>query len=122
MSNLENSPVQPTKITISALALVDEQILPVAIAANWYQEDIGLLAQQIFSALEDVQLVEHVIGADRENFRFRWQTIGYSLSFECYSASCWIETDHLIDAPLLAMIRQALLTNSGKQTRPHEHS
>jgi hypothetical protein len=58
----------------------------------WYQEEIKFLSEQLLSSLSTIQLLETIAGADRENIRFIWQINYYfSLNFDCYSQSCWLE-------------------------------
>lgn len=58
----------------------------------WYQEDIEYLYLQLFSSLKKWNIQERIVGADRECFRFSWQDSYYfTLNFDYYSQSCWIE-------------------------------
>ena len=58
----------------------------------WYQEDITRLSEQVFISLPQVNIVETISGADRENIRLSWQGIyHFSLNFDYYSQSCWLE-------------------------------
>ena len=58
----------------------------------WYQEDIEILSNKIFDNLPEVTIIENIEGADRVNIRFLWQgKYYYSLNFDYYSQSIWIE-------------------------------
>ena len=61
-------------------------------ACFWYHEDVELLSGKIFNSLSSIRVLEVIEGADRCNTRFVWQEQYYfSLSFDCYSQSCWLE-------------------------------
>jgi len=57
----------------------------------WFQEDIEILTQLVFSSLTSINIQEKIIGADRENIRFSWQKHYFILNFDCCSQSCWLE-------------------------------
>lgn len=58
---------------------------------SWYQEDIEVLVELLFSPIMPVTIQEKTIGADRENIRFSWADSYFVLNFDYYSQSCWIE-------------------------------
>jgi hypothetical protein len=58
----------------------------------WYQDDIECLSSKVIEVLPNIRVIEMIKGADRENIRLVWQEqYYYSLSFDCYSQSCWLE-------------------------------
>ncbi len=67
------------------------EYLVLSFSKPWFQEDIGLLSELVFSALPSVNIQEKIIGADRENIRFSWQEQYFILNFDCCSQSCWLE-------------------------------
>lgn len=81
--------------SIISIDLIDDAIITCAFDFDWYQEDIASLKSLLINAIGEVTEVEHIIGADRENIRFVWQTHYFTLNFECVSQSCWIEGDDL---------------------------
>ena len=77
---------------IESIELSSAHIIIVHFKCFWYQEDIELLSSMLFAKLSKIQVVETIQGADRENTRFVWQTkYHFSLNFDCYSQSCWLE-------------------------------
>jgi len=80
-----------SKQVIASIQLGDEQIV-FHFIEFWYQEDIGSLSAKVLAYLSQVRILETIQGADRENIRFTWQMKYYfSLNFDCYSQSCWLE-------------------------------
>jgi len=80
-----------SKQVIASIQLGDEQIV-FHFIEFWYQEDIGSLSVKVLAYLSQVRILETIQGADRENIRFTWQMKYYfSLNFDCYSQSCWLE-------------------------------
>jgi len=68
----------------------------------WYQDDIECLSVQVFENMLEIRVLETIKGADRENIRFVWQEQYYfSLNFDCYSQSCWLEGDDEISSKQL---------------------
>lgn len=57
----------------------------------WYQEDISELYSALIQKLSNAILLEHIIGADRESYRFEWQQLEYIIYFDFYSQSIWCE-------------------------------
>lgn len=58
---------------------------------QWDQEDIKQLCSNIKTLLHKTELLEHILGADKESFRLRWKTFELTLNFEVYSQSIWFE-------------------------------
>ena len=79
----------------------EENILLFVFEQEWFQEDITELKKIILSKMENVAIIEHVKGADREDIRFSWCGAYFSLRFEYYSQSCWIETESSTDILIL---------------------
>ncbi|WP_246129131.1 DUF3630 family protein [Colwellia demingiae] len=65
--------------------------LNVTFIKDWYQENIATLIDLLFLPIMPVTIQEKIIGADRENIRFRWENNYFVLNFDYYSQSCWIE-------------------------------
>lgn len=85
---------------------VNNQIIIVFID-EWFQDDIQLLSQSILSKVIEHQLKEQILGADRENIRFTWQSYEFLLNFEYYSQSCWIDAhDPESQTNILALFKQ----------------
>ena len=76
-------------------------VIMISFQQVWDQDDIARLKSIIMDKTE-LQQVEHILGADRENFRLRWQQRIFCLNFDCYTQSCWIETELEQDSELLA--------------------
>lgn len=68
-----------------------ENYLCITFKKEWCQEDISVLTKSLFQNISAITLQEKIIGADRENIRFRWEKYAFVLNFDCYSQSCWIE-------------------------------
>ena len=62
----------------------------------WQHEQTAELSQQIFSMLDNLQVIEQVEGADRQYFRFEWYQHMFILQFECYGQSVWIEAENIL--------------------------
>lgn len=82
----------PREISID---FIDNTIITCTFDLDWHQEDIASLKKSLITAIGEVTEIEHIVGADRENIRFVWQTHYFTLNFECVSHSCWIEGDDL---------------------------
>ncbi|MCW8832080.1 MAG: DUF3630 family protein [Colwellia sp.] len=78
-----------SEIAVQIINCIDEQIT-VLFDQNWFHEDTTWLHQLILDKIPDHQIMETILGADRENIRFRWQDAEFALNFEYYSQSCWI--------------------------------
>jgi hypothetical protein len=71
----------------------------------WYQEDIEFLKAKVFDNLPVITVLEVIEGADRVNIRFVWQNKSYfSLNFDCYSQSCWIEGEDVVSTQQLGSL------------------
>lgn len=74
---------------------LDTQHIIIDVDDFWYQEDIDIIQKNIFSFLVNTNVLENIIGADRQNIRFSWQTqYNFILNFDCYSQSCWLEAEN----------------------------
>jgi hypothetical protein len=58
----------------------------------WFQEDIATLYQLLLKKIPNHYVKETIIGADRESVRFQWRETEFVINFDCYSQSCWFET------------------------------
>lgn len=78
---------------ISSCEVIEKNILLISLNTPWFQEDLEEIRLLIFSAINSVIKIEDTLGADRENTRFIWQNHYFTLNFECYSQSCWVELE-----------------------------
>lgn len=80
-----------SKQALASIQLINEQVAFIFVE-YWYQEDIDSLSAKVLAYLLQAKVLETVKGADRENVRFIWQMkYHFSLNFDCYSQSCWLE-------------------------------
>lgn len=93
------------KKSIQSIRLLDDVIV-IGWLNTWYQEDIEDLLSVIVSLSNDIEIVEKLIGADRESIRVIWQQQFYFvLHFDFYSQSCWIDgEDHHSSKNLPALL------------------
>ena len=77
--------------TIQSIHYINNQIT-VLFDQYWYQEDIHQLQQLLLCNIPNLPIKEEVIGADLEHVRFQWLNTEFVLHFECYSQSCWLDT------------------------------
>ena len=79
------------KERIDSIRLLDDVIV-IHWQNTWYQEDIEDLLSVIVTLSNDFEIVEKLIGADRESMRVTWQQqFHFTLHFDFYSQSCWID-------------------------------
>ena len=91
---------------IKSIEHVNNQII-IVFANEWFQDDIQLLSQSVLSKIAEYQIREHILGADREYFRFAWQSNEFLLNFEYYSQSCWIDAHEPESHPkILTLFKQ----------------
>lgn len=81
-------------ITIQSINLANDQIT-VLFKQSWLQEDITTLRQLLLNNIPNHYVKELIIGADIENVRFQWRDTEFILNFDCYSQSCWFDTQDL---------------------------
>ncbi|WP_371375093.1 DUF3630 family protein [Thalassotalea aquiviva] len=86
----------------------DNEVIGLRFSSWWQQEDIEALSQQIFAKLPTAKISEHVIGADREYFRFRFQQGHFILHFESYANGCWIEPEDQLSVNIFEQIETLL--------------
>jgi hypothetical protein len=79
---------------ISSVNLIGQDILIITFNRDWVQEDAGQLCGQFLSSLAGSTKVESISGADRESVRFTWKKQYFSINFECYSQSSWVEGEN----------------------------
>lgn len=99
-----------SSITIQSINLVDNQIT-VLFNQHWFQENIITLRELLLNNIPDLCIKEVIIGADRENVRFQWLGVEFTLSFDFYSQSCWFDaqdSNHVSD--MISLFQ--LLTNN----------
>lgn len=76
---------------------------------SWFQEDIESLTKLVFSSLLEVNIQEEIMGADRVNIRFSWLDHYFTLNFDCYSQSCWLEGQDNASTEYLAELYSRLI-------------
>jgi hypothetical protein len=81
------------KLSTQDIKLIENtpEYLNITFTFSWYQEDIYDLIKLIFKPIMPLNIQESILGADRENIRFKWHQYYFVVNFECYSQSCWIE-------------------------------
>jgi len=96
---------------ITAAKTVNSNSLQLLFNLDWYQEDTLNLSEIVFDKLEDCQILEKISGADKEYVRFIWHGHAFIINFECYSESCWIEHEGVIEnnAEPLLLVKNRLL-------------
>ncbi|MFT5756009.1 MAG: hypothetical protein ACI9LM_000721 [Alteromonadaceae bacterium] len=94
---------------IKSVNLTNENVVMIVWEAYWYQEDVDELMTKVFQALGEVNIIENMQGADRTNIRFNYKTRHFSLNFECYSQSCWVEPEDELSAVLNTEIAQSIM-------------
>ncbi|WP_138140218.1 DUF3630 family protein [Colwellia psychrerythraea] len=82
--------------------------LNVTFKNDWCQENIATLIDLLFLPIMPVTMQEKIIGADRENIRFRWDNNNFVLNFDYYSQSCWIEGQDSPSTEQLATLHLAM--------------
>lgn len=60
---------------------------------QWEQDDFSTLRMCFLAQFPQFKVLEHVQGADRDIIRLTWQDRHFSLNFEYYSESIWLEAD-----------------------------
>jgi len=78
------------KQTFICESLVDS-VITLSYQQDWSQDELDLLITQFFLQYSCFEQGERVLGADREVVYFLWQDYRFSLNFECYSESIWME-------------------------------
>ncbi len=72
--------------------LIDANII-LTCNQSWSQEQIALLIEKFFEQYANCQRIETIEGADRVVVRLQWRQSHFSLNFECYSESIWLEPE-----------------------------
>ncbi|KGJ98049.1 DUF3630 family protein [Thalassotalea sp. ND16A] len=93
---------------VSKCQLTDDALVLINFNFNWHQDDIRDLATNVFSLLPEHRIIEHIVGADREYYRFKFLSEYLILHFESYSNSCWLEAEDQLENPALAIIATQL--------------
>lgn len=83
--------IRMSPFTIQTINFSNNQIT-VIFKQSWFQEDINTLHQLLLGNISDLSTKEVIIGADLEHIRFQWQGTEFTLHFEYYSQSCWLDT------------------------------
>lgn len=99
---------------IAAIALIAENVLLINYDCDWAQENIDQLSEHFIGQLNGARRIETITGADRETLRFSWQGQCFFIHFECYSQSCWVESDSN-EAHVLLLQMQAQLAGLAKR-------
>ncbi|MBU2871210.1 DUF3630 family protein [Colwellia sp. E2M01] len=84
------------------------EYLTLIFAHQWYQEDIKLLSELVFSPIQPIVIQEHNVGADREDTRFSWNDNYFLLNFDFYSQSCWIESQDATSTTYLQSLYEVI--------------
>ncbi|TLU64605.1 DUF3630 family protein [Thalassotalea litorea] len=92
-----------------AITLSEDNIIQFRFAKMWGQEDIKQLLPLVLDKIADHQILEHVIGADREYLRFSYRGLYFMLQFESYSNACWIEAEDQFSQPGISTLYRQLL-------------
>lgn len=95
-------------VNINKCQLTDDALVLINFNTDWQQDDISDLAKIIFTLLPEHRVIEHIIGADREYYRFNYDNEYLVLHFESYSNSCWLEAEDQLENPALAIIAKQL--------------
>lgn len=88
-----------------------ENNITITFTDEWFQEDINALSLLILSKIANHTLTEKVIGADREHWRFSWQTSEFILNFDYYSQSCWISANDIVSQMSVLALKKSLSTS-----------
>jgi hypothetical protein len=72
----------------------------------WSQDELPLMITQYFEQYPTLEKVEWSKGADLEVVRFKWQHHDFSLNFECYGQSIWLECAEHNGSALLTALYQ----------------
>jgi hypothetical protein len=75
---------------------------------DWSQDDLALMVEQYFQQYPSLKKIEWSQGADLVSVRFKWHQHDFSLNFECYSQSIWVECPEHNSAVLLAKLSQVI--------------
>lgn len=79
------------KESVQSIRLIDD-VIAISWLTTWYQEDIEDLLTVVVSLSSNIEIVEKLMGADRESVRIICnKQFHYILHFDFYSQSCWIE-------------------------------
>ena len=88
-------------LKINSVELIDGAIIQIALNCDWPQESTAKIAKLVVTQANGAAEFEHILGADRESFRIQWRQQFFSLHFECYSQSCWLEADEAASQELI---------------------
>lgn len=69
---------------------------------DWSQDDLPLMVEHYFQQTPCLEKVDWSHGADLEAVRFKLQGHDFSLNFECYGQSIWLECPEYNGADLLS--------------------
>ncbi|OUS30048.1 hypothetical protein A9Q98_05485 [Thalassotalea sp. 42_200_T64] len=94
--------------SISQCQLTDDALVLINFSIDWQQDDIGDLAAVIFALLPEHRIIEHIVGADREYYRFTFLSEYLILHFESYSNSCWLEAEDQLENQALIILAKQL--------------
>jgi hypothetical protein len=76
--------------------------------APWQQDDVDVLIDHFFNQYALLDKKDHSQGADIESVRFTWNNNDFTLFFECYSDSIWIDSTECNSPELLSLLFQVL--------------
>ena len=90
------------ELTVSAIIM--------EVDLNWSQDDLPNIIEHYFQQYTLFDKIEWSKGADLESVRFKWQQHDFSINFECYSQSVWLECPEHNGAELLTALFQEMST------------
>ena len=97
----QNNNKTKTKSHLQNVVLVIEDNLDIRFKEYWYQEDIEQLYQLLHIHISEFQLIESLMGADRQTYRLSHNNQYLLLNFDYYSQSCWFSVEVASEQALL---------------------
>ncbi len=99
---------------IKEFILLDGCSIAIQFDQAWFEEHISFLIKLILDNIADAQIVERILGADREYVRFNWLNNQFILHFESYSQSSWIEDESLDNIKIIELFHQINAQNNSR--------
>lgn len=75
---------------------------------DWCQEDVLGMTERFFQQFSFIKPIEKLKGADLEAVRIFWLEHYYTLNFECYGQSIWIDSAEENSAEHLSKLNQKM--------------
>ncbi len=76
---------------------------------NWSQDNVPELVEHFFKQYQVLDNVEWLRGADLDAIRFKWQRYDFTLHFERYGQSIWIDCSEIKSVTLLAELYEKII-------------